>query len=74
MLVGAYVGETLREALGGRWIAGEPTESGVVTAASYVLELFDHGCITPVEEALERMTGDSTAAPSEYARRIMRRR
>ena len=70
VLVGAYLGEVLREATGAAWRdAAEEVPSG---PESYTLLLPDGGSTYPVLQAFERLSGQDTAPLSRYATRLVR--
>jgi tetratricopeptide (TPR) repeat protein len=67
VLVGAYLGETLREVLGAAW---RDTLGAATGPESYALLLPDGGSTHPVEQAYERLSGKSTTSLHEYATRL----
>jgi tetratricopeptide (TPR) repeat protein len=67
VLVGAYLGETLREVVGAAWRDTIGTATG---PESYALLLPDGGATHPVQEAYERLHGKSTTSLHEYATRL----
>ena len=68
VLVGAYLGEVLREAVGATWrdVIGAP-----IGPESYTLLLPDGGSTHPVTEAYDRLSGRTTALLSHYAARLI---
>jgi tetratricopeptide (TPR) repeat protein len=70
VLVGAYLGETLRELMGGRWVHEDCAQ---VHADMYVVELANSIRITPVAQVMSRVTGDSDLTLIEYASRLFHR-
>ncbi|MEO8905599.1 MAG: hypothetical protein ABI488_23950 [Polyangiaceae bacterium] len=69
VLIGAYLGEVLREATGAAWRdCAEEVPSG---PESYTLLLPDGGSTYPVLQAFERLSGHDTAPLSRYATRLV---
>ena len=68
VLVGAYVGETLREVAGAAW---RDAIGGVTGPESYALLLPDGGSTHPVQTAYDRLSGKSTLSLHEYATRLL---
>ena len=66
VLVGAYLGETLREMVGAAW---RDTLGAATGPESYALLLPDGGATHPVQEAYQRLNGKSTTSLHEYATR-----
>ncbi len=66
-MVGAYLGETLREVLGAAW---RDTIGAAVGPESYALLLPDASITLPVQEAYDRLRGKSTTSLHEYATRL----
>lgn len=64
VLVGAYVGETLRSQWGGQWVRGDAPE-----AAAYVLEV---GSIVtrPIQQVFARTCGKHSTTLTEYVARL----
>jgi tetratricopeptide (TPR) repeat protein len=69
VLIGAYLGEVLREAAGAAWRDSAETPNG---PDSYTLLLPDGGSTYPVLQAFERLSGKDTAPLSRYATRLVR--
>ncbi|MEO7034464.1 MAG: hypothetical protein ABI548_11220 [Polyangiaceae bacterium] len=70
VLIGAYLGEVLRDATGAAWRdSAEEVPSG---PESYTLLLPDGGSTYPVLQAFERLSGQDTAPLSRYATRLVR--
>ncbi len=67
VLVGAYLGETLREVLGAAW---RDTIGAATGPESYALLLPDGGATHPVQEAYDRLSGKNTDTLHEYATRL----
>jgi hypothetical protein len=67
VLVGAYLGETLREVVGAAWRDTLGAASG---PESYALLLPDGGATHPVQQAYERLSGKSTTSMHEFATRL----
>jgi tetratricopeptide (TPR) repeat protein len=67
VLVGAYLGETLREVVGAAW---RDTLGAATGPESYALLLPDGGSTHPVQQAYERLCGKSTTSLHEYATRL----
>ncbi|HEY6559681.1 MAG TPA: tetratricopeptide repeat protein [Polyangiaceae bacterium] len=70
VLIGAYLGETLRELMGGRWVHEDCAQ---VHADLYVVMLANSVRITPVAQVMSRVTGDSDLTLIEYASRLFYR-
>jgi tetratricopeptide (TPR) repeat protein len=68
VLVGAYVGETLRHLASARWETASSVSAG---PERFVLRLHSGARHHPVAAAWERLSGRSGEMPSAYARRIM---
>ena len=68
VLVGAYLGEVLREAVGAAWrdVIGSP-----IGPESYTLLLPDGGTTHPVTHAYDRLSGRTSDLLSHYAARII---
>ena len=68
VLIGAYLGEVLREAVGAAWrdVAGNP-----IGPESYTLLFPDGGSTEPVSRAYDRLSGRSSEQLSEYAIQII---
>jgi len=68
VLVGAYLGEVLREAVGAAWrgMIGAP-----IGPESYTLLLPDGGTTHPVTHAYDRLSGRSSELLSHYAARLI---
>ena len=69
VLIGAYLGEALREATGATWRDESEPPSG---PDSYALLLPDGGSTYPVLQAFDRLSGKDTAPLSRYATRLVR--
>jgi hypothetical protein len=69
VLAGAYLGETLREATGGRWLAADDTR---LSPDSYVLDLGPGEVARPIEHAFARVTRGGLSF-GEYAARWIER-
>jgi hypothetical protein len=67
VLVGAYLGETLREVVGAAW---RDTIGAATGPESYALLLPDGGATHPVQAAHDRLQGKSTTSLHEYATRL----
>ncbi|HMJ11630.1 MAG TPA: tetratricopeptide repeat protein [Polyangiaceae bacterium] len=67
VLIGAYLGETLRELMGGRWVTEDCAQ---VHADRYVVVLANSVRITPIAQVMSRVTGDSDLTLIEYASRL----
>jgi hypothetical protein len=67
VLVGAYLGETLREVLGAAW---RDTLGAATGPESYALLLPDGGSTHPVQQAYERLCGKTSTSLHEYATRL----
>lgn len=70
VIVGAYLGEVLVQAVGARW---QELESAPA-AATYRLLLRDGSASTPVARAFDRLSGRRPSPLSEYVARIFRGR
>ncbi|MEP7049567.1 MAG: hypothetical protein ABJB12_04410 [Pseudomonadota bacterium] len=70
VLVGAYLGEVLREATGAAW--RDAADEAPTGPDSYALLLPDGGSAYPVLQAFERLSGQDTAPLSGYATRLVR--
>jgi hypothetical protein len=70
VLVGAYLGEVLREATGAVW--RDAAEEAPTGPDSYALLLPGGGSAYPVLQAFERLSGQDTAPLSRYATRLAR--
>jgi tetratricopeptide (TPR) repeat protein len=70
LLVGAYLGEVVREATGAAW--RDVAEEAPTGPDSYALILPDGGSAYPVLQAFERLSGQDTAPLSRYATRLVR--
>ena len=68
VLVGAYLGEVLREAVGATWrdVIGAP-----IGPESYTLLLPDGGATHPITRAYDRLSGRSTELLSYYAAQLI---
>jgi tetratricopeptide (TPR) repeat protein len=64
VLLGAYLGETLREAAGGHWLYERCAH---VEADAYVMKLADVRTATPLTQVMARVIGDSEVSIVEYA-------
>jgi tetratricopeptide (TPR) repeat protein len=69
VLIGAYLGEVLCDAIGAHWFEGAASAAG---PESYVLILPDGNSTLPVRQALDRLTGKRLTPLSEYAARFAR--
>ncbi len=69
VLIGAYLGEVLRDATGAAWRDETEPPSG---PESYTLLLPDGGSTYPVLQAFDRLSGKDTAPLSRYATRLVR--
>jgi hypothetical protein len=69
-LVGGYVGETLRELIGGDWVFGADVASD---ALAFKLTLRGDVEATPVAHVLERAAGQRTSTIVDYAKTLLRR-
>lgn len=67
VLIGAYLGETLRETLGAAW---RDTIGAATGPDSYALLLPDGGVTQPVAEAEKRLLGQSHESLFDYAARL----
>jgi tetratricopeptide (TPR) repeat protein len=70
VLAGGYVGETLRELVGGEWVYGADTAED---ALGFRLRLRGTTEAMPVAQVLERVIGERTSSLVDYARTLMRR-
>ena len=70
MLVGAYVGETLRELIGGDWVYGADVAQD---ALAFKLTLRGAVDATPIAHVLERAAGERTSSVVDYAKTLLRR-
>jgi tetratricopeptide (TPR) repeat protein len=68
VLIGAYLGEVLRKAVGAAWRDTIGTPTG---PESYVLLLPDGGSANPVARAYDRLCGRSSELLSEYATQLI---
>lgn len=68
VLIGAYLGEVLREALGATWrdVIGAP-----IGPESYTLLLPDGGTTNPVTQAYDRLSGRTSIVLSHYAAQLI---
>ena len=68
VLIGAYLGEVLREALGATWrdLIGAP-----IGPESYTLLLPDGGSTHPITQAYDRLSGRTSDLLSHYAARLI---
>jgi hypothetical protein len=68
VLIGAYLGEVLREAVGATWrdVLGAP-----IGPESYTLLLPDGGTTHPVTQAYDRLSGRTSDLLSHYAARLI---
>jgi tetratricopeptide (TPR) repeat protein len=68
VLIGAYLGEVLREAVGAAWrdVIGTP-----IGPESYTLLLPDGGSTNPVTRAYDRLSGRSSELLSHYAAQLI---
>ncbi len=69
-LVGGYVGETLRELIGGDWVFGADVAKD---AFAFKLVLKNGVDATPVAHVLERTVGERSSSLVDYAKTLMRR-
>jgi tetratricopeptide (TPR) repeat protein len=69
-LSGAYLGETVRAAVGGAWIEPAGTEAD---ASSYAVVFGDEYELTPVLDVLDRISGDTKASLLDHATRFIRK-
>ncbi len=67
VLVGAYVGETLRQTLNARW---DTPGSSVHAAEAFALRLPNGARVLPIAAAFERLSGRRLEQPSDYVRRV----
>jgi hypothetical protein len=70
VLAGGYVGETLRELIGGEWTYGADVADD---ALAFRLRLKGTVDATPVAHVLERVSGDRSSSLVDYAKTLMRR-
>jgi tetratricopeptide (TPR) repeat protein len=70
VLVGGYVGETLRELVGGEWIYGVDAADD---AHAYKLQLRGTVEALPVAHVLERVIGERSSSLVDYAKTLLRR-
>jgi tetratricopeptide (TPR) repeat protein len=70
VLAGGYLGETLRELVGGEWVYGADTADD---ALGFRLRLRGTTEALPVAQVLERIIGERTSSLVDYARTLMRR-
>lgn len=69
-IVGGYVGETLRELIGGDWVFGADVAKD---ALAFRLVLRGSIDATPVAHVLERAVGERTSSLVDYAKTLLRR-
>jgi tetratricopeptide (TPR) repeat protein len=69
-LVGGYVGETLRELVGGDWVFGADVAQD---ALAFKLTLRGDVDATPVAHVLERTLGERSSTIVDYAKTLLRR-
>lgn len=69
-LVGGYVGETLRELIGGDWVFGADVATD---ALAFKLTLRGGVEATPVAQVLERIAGQRASTIVDYAKTLLRR-
>jgi hypothetical protein len=69
-LVGGYVGETLRELIGGDWVFGVDVAKD---ALAFKLVLKNGIDASPVAHVLERAAGERTSSLVDYAKTLLRR-
>jgi hypothetical protein len=67
VLVGAYVGEVLRESVGGEWLDASSDPRG---PDDYRLKLRSGVTATPVATVVGRLTGRDTGPLGEYVKRL----
>lgn len=70
VLSGAYVGETLRNLIGGNWVFGV---DGASDAHGFRLRLQGSVEATPIAHVLERVAGQRSSGMVDYAKVLMRR-
>jgi hypothetical protein len=70
VLAGGYLGETLRELVGGEWVYGVDVADD---AHAFRLRLRGATEALPVAQVLERVIGTRTSSLVDYARTLMRR-
>jgi tetratricopeptide (TPR) repeat protein len=70
VLLGAYVGEVLAQALGGEW---QPHNGPVLDERSYRIVLRSDQEATPVAQLLARLCGRTAMSVVEYAEKLARR-
>jgi hypothetical protein len=70
VLAGGYLGETLRELVGGEWIYGVDAADD---ALGFRLRLRGTTEALPVAQVLERVLGERSSSLVDYARTLMRR-
>ncbi|HEX3598209.1 MAG TPA: tetratricopeptide repeat protein, partial [Polyangiaceae bacterium] len=70
VLAGGYLGETLRELVGGEWIYGVDQADD---ALGFRLRLRGTTDALPVAQVLERVIGERSSSLVDYARTLMRR-
>jgi len=68
VLIGAYLGEVLRVAVGAAW---RDALSAPIGPESYTLLLPDGGSTQPVTQAYDRLSGRNTDSLSQYAARLI---
>jgi hypothetical protein len=68
-LIGAYVGETVRQLAGGEWAAGSAAAS---SPGEFRVVLRGSVDATPVAHAFDRVTGVSSTTLVDYARGLVR--
>jgi len=68
VLIGAYLGEVLREAVGATW---RDALTSPIGPESYTLLLPDGGSTQPVTQAYDRLSGRNTDSLSQYAARLI---
>ncbi len=70
VLAGGYLGETLRELLGGEWIYGVDSADD---ALGFRLKLRGTVEALPIAQVLERVIGERSSSLVDYARTLMKR-
>jgi tetratricopeptide (TPR) repeat protein len=70
VLAGGYLGETLRELVGGEWVYGVDAADD---ALAFRLKLRGTTEALPVAQVLERVIGERSSTLVDYARTLMRR-
>ena len=70
VLAGGYLGETLRELVGGEWVYGVDSADD---ALAFRLRLRGSTEALPVAQVLERVIGERSSTLVDYARTLMRR-